>query len=878
MKKIQTFILSLLLTLIVWSCFSWPLAPNIGKGMPSSFSNEEKNHTRAMIHGDHLQFMYHLWLLSDTINKNAPLFNNVYEFNEGEDSANKKIQFYYFPFSFIFTVFFTFFTRAAAYNLTGIFSLFLTFYFTYLLTKRFTASKTNATVIALIAICFPYRWATLLGGSPTGLAMLWVPMLVLGIDKAVRDNSFLGGTLAGTALLFSFFTDTHVFYFAALSVPAWYLFSLTNKKKFEPKNIYHWFKLINGTMPIVFLGLLSVSLIFITKKDLSGSIMAGGRTWREVELYSPFWKGLFSISDLGPHNHVYLGLALLGMLALGFLFFIITTLYSHKKHKKLSLFNFIFLYLGIFIIASLALGTNGPFMAKLFQAARKLLPHYDMIRQPSKILCLMPTISALAVAFSLNHIFYIVKDKLSQKILISLFAVFMITEYRLQISPSVCLTTEQQKAYSAVKIDSINNNTRAHILGITLWPGDSAFTSVYEYYASLYNIRMINGYHPVVGKNYFQNVFRFFESINTGFMTETQKTSLLEKNINYIILHEDLYPEKVSAFPVTFALKNLLIDDNLSLLKQDGPVWSFKINNNIEDGNIYQNTKSNKLSHLNTFFPARNFEFEHCREDIKALIEKDPTANNGKFLRLKKRDTSTIPKFYTSPAPSSRFMLRLKGEGTLTAKIIHEGQTTAEIKMEVNDAKNWQWKSVRLTNHTKYEPVQLKIECTEGTIDADMALFTAGVWEGHRTYTKKTSIPAPLFFHAGYIDLKKDTVEIKKDKVHAPNINLSLDNIKKLRVNEKACFYGPILPLTQGNYNLNFDHTTNAKKGTILGSIHIRCGNQIVFFSPVYAGMPMPNEFYIPYNKPVTLDFIYAGNADISIKKIEFIKDADEKK
>lgn len=874
MKKIKTFFMCMLLTLIVWSCFSWPLTPNITKGIANSSTSIEKNDVRYMIHGDHLQFLYHLWLFSDTLNKNAPLFNNVYEFNEGNDDANKQIQFYYFPFSFIFTLLLTFLNRAASYNITGLISLCLTFYLTFLLAKRFTKPKLFAIALSLLAITFPYRWGTLLGGSPTGLAMLWVPLLVLGIDKAVRDNSFFGGFMAGFALIFSYFTDTHVFYFAALSGPCWYLFFLINKENFSAKKILDWLKLIKSTLPIIFLGTLSIALSFFTQKDLSGSTMHAGRSWHEVELYSPFWKGLFSFCDLGPDNNIYLGWSLISLLAAGALFFFGFITYSHKKNKKQMLCNFIFLYGAILLITALALGTNGPFMAKLFQAARKLIPHYNMIRQPTKILCLLPTISVIACAFSLTQIFHVLKNKTAQKVLVSLFAIFLVSEYYSKINASLCLINEDQKAYEAIKIDSINENKRAHILAVTLWPGDSAFTSIYQYYASLYGIRMINGYHPVVKKEYFQNVFRFFESINTGEFTEKQRDSLLKKGINYLVVHEDLYPEKVSAFPIAFALKNLLNNKMLSLLEKDAAVWAFKIKDKTEETD--DNNPNKILNDLSTFFPARNFEFEHQRQDIMADIVKDPTASNERFLRLTKNKTSSLRNFYAPEAKNSRWMIRAKGEGKLKAEVIQNEVVTEEINIEINDSKDWAWIEIPLNNHTSYHPINLRITCTQGTIDADMTLFTAGEWNGHKDSTYETILPAPLFFHAGYIDINKNTVEMKKNKVNAMEKQFSLETIKQLRGDSRASFYGPRLPLSKGNYKLNFVYKTDAKKGTIIGSIHVKCGQDIIFFTPVYAHMPMPHDLYIPYNKPISLDFIYSGEADISIKQVEFVKEKDE--
>ena len=86
MSKVKTFLISLLLTLVIWAFFSWPVPKRLFSAIPISAQNVEKNHIRAMIPGDHLQLLYHFWLFSDMISGHTPFFHNLYEFNSGNDS------------------------------------------------------------------------------------------------------------------------------------------------------------------------------------------------------------------------------------------------------------------------------------------------------------------------------------------------------------------------------------------------------------------------------------------------------------------------------------------------------------------------------------------------------------------------------------------------------------------------------------------------------------------------------------------------------------------------------------------------------------------------------------------------------------------------
>ena len=83
-RKGWLFFVSLIVTLLVWLAFSWPLPRQVFSAIPISAQNAEKYHIRAMIPGDQLQLLYHFWLFSDMVRGKTPFFYNLYEFNTGE--------------------------------------------------------------------------------------------------------------------------------------------------------------------------------------------------------------------------------------------------------------------------------------------------------------------------------------------------------------------------------------------------------------------------------------------------------------------------------------------------------------------------------------------------------------------------------------------------------------------------------------------------------------------------------------------------------------------------------------------------------------------------------------------------------------------------
>ncbi len=804
-----------------------------------------------MIQGDHLQLRYHFWMLGEMIFEGLPWFLHVYEFNYGNDADSYHSGSSYLPFSLFYAIFSKIGGVAIGWNMAQALCLWITFIFSWLLIRRYCPEHFwESLLLASIVLAFPNRWENLLGGSPAGFAMAWVPAVFLGLDMAVRDQSRKGGWLAGIAILFSCFGDLHVYFFVTLAAPLWCLFAALQEKSLWDSTLKKripWGSVTLALIPAVLLTGLSVAYSFYRKASIisNSSQMSAGRSLKEVDVYSPSWRGLFSWDyDTGTVHHICFGYFLTLLLSLALIFFV-SKIFSKNKKPYLPILLFSLSLLVILTIVVLSLGTKGPFAATFYLGARKLIPEYDMIRQTSKIFCLLPSVIGVALAIFISASFSFWKSRIRAAFIFLLLAV--VAEYKVHVNATICILDKEQLAYEAVAKDAKVSGFRPHVLILPLWPGDTAWSSLYEYYTSLYRITMVNGYSPIVSKKYFDEVFIPLNSANQGFLSDAQADFLLSRGIQYLLLHEDAFPYKVSPFPVGFTLKRLMEHPRLKLLKQDEVVWAFKILK------IPTEKNPGTFSSWNSFFPSRFFEAEHLEKNAGFLVQ-DKNCSEGHFLSMKESgNTFQTRPLYMGEAQNIRWLVRLKGQGKFKLSLLSNKKICQEMSGEIYSS-FWEWKTLFVEGWNTHAPLILKIENLSGNTDVDLCLLTAGLWDKELTLNESKTIPAPLFFHGGFTDLQSNSVHFLKDKVQA--------DWKELN----SILYGPNLPLAKGVYRMLWDFKTPAISGQPVAKIQLKSGKAVLLSKRILSGQPFECEFQIENNLPFVCEFIFTNEADVELK------------
>ena len=599
-------LLLLLLGFLFWLLATWPLARHFSTAIPASPHRGADEALMPFVPGDHVQLLFHFWLGAETLSGRIPPFANPYEFNlDGGNGAPSDL--HYLPFSLVHNLLYPRFGHAAAWNAAGLLSAVLSVLFLGLLARRWTSSPAVAFVAAAVAAAVPYRWITLLHGSPTGFAMAFPPLLFYGLDRAVRSRSPLGGLHAGLALLFSYTTDLHVFYFSALAVPGILLLSLLAARDPLPLAAR---RAVLPLLPFFALAAAALLASAAMSRLIAGTVLSSGRTWTDVANNSPLPAGILSAAPGAP---VYLGWGLPVLLAAALLFhpFFRRTRPSAPRPDWLPL---ALLLLAAAAVLLLALGTRGPFQGLPMRLARRFVPKYLMIRQSAKILCLLPALLAPLLALVLDPWFSVASRKSlpggsagdlprfgkngpnlpnlgktapdapevrrrlygQVQLLLLLCALLACRDAFVFLDPLFSRLPARAPAYEAIAADTAPG-VPPRALALPLWPGDSHWSSAYEHAALLTRVRLLNGYSPAAPADYPETVFRPLESLNQGVATDGQLDFLLARGIPHLAFHAAAFPSKVSPWSPAATLRALQAHPRLRPLADDGQTFAFRI-------------------------------------------------------------------------------------------------------------------------------------------------------------------------------------------------------------------------------------------------------------------------------------------------------------
>jgi hypothetical protein len=761
----------LLAGLLLWMAAAWPLPRVFDEAIPHTNLNPETQTVRPIASGDHLQLLYHFWLGADAASGNSPLFHNVYEFNLGEDSGRFQPDLYYMPFSLVYAAVAPAAGHAAGWNAAGLASVLIGIVFLGLLARRYTDSWLAVALATLVAAAFPYRWITLFTGSPTGFAMAFPPMLAYGLDRAIRDRSIGGGVLAGAALFCSYAADLHVFYFSALASPFFGLLSLWMADP-SPRR---WPGIFKGIwlplLPFVLLAAAAVGISELMSRHLADSVMASGRTLAEIAAYSPSAGGLISTARAGMANHIYFGIPLFTLLGTALLLWAAPLIRRDATDKpdKTSLVAVLLLAGATVTVILLALGTKAPSSGLPIRMARKLIPKYEMIRQTVKIYCLLPALLAPLLALLFGGIFRPDRQHLRRASmgLLSGLTGWMLWQALAQTDPGFCRLPRDNAAYAAVAGDDTANGDRLpHAMAIPLWPGDSHWTSLCEYAVMLSRVRLVNGYAPAVPADYFETVFKKYESLNQGIASDEQLDDLLAMGVRHLLLHANAFPEQVSPFPAAATLRSLTGHPRLALIADDGQTFAFRI------------------------LPKHSVEHTpQCNWD-DSLYAAALQWNWAPPLEIANRQTVDLllraPVF---AAPALRFLMQFSGDSSQPLLTPPGNQGASSLTRPIAGLPDWLQADLP-------SPTGAVLSAFSGAVTLHAALLTAGDLPGPDS-EGLIHIPPALLFHSGHSSPGEISVEFLPETVPAG-----------------TALYGPNLPLPPGVYDITVTYSANEPAGT----------------------------------------------------------------
>ena len=848
MTRLRSWAWTLIVPALIWAVLSWPLPRYAGRGIPMSSQNIERQSARAMIPGDHLQLLYHFQLVEDFLEGRIPFFHNVYEFNTGRDEDRYQPGSYYAPFSLAYAALARVLPAAGAWNGVGFLSLWATFAATLAYLRNFTRSSAAAWLGAIISILLPYRWVNLLGGSPSGFAMVWPPVIVWLMDRAIRNGRTRDGVFCGIALLLACWGDLQAFFFATLSLPFWALLSAADAGWL--RRPFPWAE-VRARIPAALAaaaGLAAAAAYrWMRHAHLAGSEMAGGRDFTEVLAFSPSVAGFWQWRAEGLQSHVYLGVTTVLVFA-GLILALRRAPGTADVRPARRIIPWLTL-LALLAVMVLALGLRGPFHGAALRALRILIPPYAMVRQTAKIFTLMPTLLALGAALAADRLCS-GAGRRARGPMFALAAALTVAlvEYPAQVRATICLLDSGQSAYARVAEDARKHgHTNPHALALPLWPGEAAESSVYQYYARQHGLRLVNGYSPVVSRAYVEEVFQPLQAINQGDLTEASLAQLESMNVSHLLLHEDMFPEKVSPFPVSWTRDRLLAHPRLTWISRDGAVWAFR----IEPRPVPQPAPRS----VPVRFPARRVAFDRLEGASERVA--DPGCAGGAFRALRPGE----PPLSGGPwrvAAESRlaWLLRVRGAGTLVARTGAPTGSGEESRIPVTST-DWTWLRIPIRAWASYGPMTVRVHAEDGRIDADTGWLIAGDWNPAMAPGEIREFAPADFFHAGWSSPEDQSVTFRPDRDPAD-----------------AILYGPRLPLEPGVYELEWTFIADAPHGTPLGEVNLRAptGSGSSAGTPVVSGMPAILRWDQTDNSSAEWTFTFFRTAPARLERVRLIR------
>lgn len=834
-----------LITLAAWMFFSWPLPRMVHRAIPCSASNHHGAPPRYQVPGDHLQLLYRFWLLGDVLRGNSPWGGNVYEFNRGDDGERRQPGAYYLPFSLVYGAG-ALISPALGWNLTGILSLWLTLLATALLAGHYAGRFHWGLAFAVISVCFTYRHHTLMGGSPTGFAMLWPPVIILGIEQACRQDRVSGGWLAAAGLAMACTSDVQLFFFSVLFAGGWTLMVAAREMVTRPaRPAMVILRLFRSLWPVA----LSLAACYLYTRHIAAAMassqhMAGGRSLSEVAQFAPDWRDLLGWGPGASREDQGAFLGYAWMAAFGVL--TVAGMRAEGRARRDQLLISAWWALLVMAVVVLALGTNSPGRGWLFVKAREWLPPLEMIRQPSRILVVFPTLVAVALSSIAAPTLRRWRATPVAAALI-LMGLWTAMEHRARIRPEICMLETKQEAYAAIRKEyEARQDPHPRAIAIPLWPGDTHWSSLYTWYASCYGIRMLNGYTPVVPAYYVDEVFEYFRSLNAGILTNDQVDRLLGMNIRCLVFHEDAFPEIVSPFPAWSTLNRFLAHPRLELINRDAGAWAFRL---LEKERLMEAPSPPAFASCD-LFPSRRFNPEKSGGRGAVGLD-DPQAIGQGYARLEGVGQSIqVGRASLASVPMVGWLAHVRGQGTLSVWFDSEsGRWLSRPHALSSD--DWTWVFYPGDGLPVYGAGAVGFVLEEGTVDID--------------YLSYTSVSEPLrearwspacFFRSGMADVATGDVEFRPDRDARARI-----------------FYGPRVPFRPGVYRAVLEYESPAPAGEILGTwmLEIPEGRGVAE-APVSGGTNRVELAGIILDQhPLVLSFHYRARQAVRLKSVEVV-------
>jgi hypothetical protein len=313
-----------------------------------------------------------------------------------------------------------------------------------------------------------------------------------------------------------------------------------------------------------FLGATLGYLLLVRRLVFTPSVAGKGRRFSDVIANSPHPADLLARASVNAERAVYVGvvaaaLALVGLASL-------RRVDDPGRRTRMAFFA------GVGLVGLLlAVGPNlDPF--PVYHLLYRLVPMFNFPRVSGRILIVGAVGLALLSALGLGAL----RQRAGRRagLLTAAVLALLVADYLPAGVPGLTTLPASQPVYERLARERTPGEA---ILELPIWPGDSAWTSNYLWYVTRYRNLLLNGYSPATPRAYVERVFKPLYPLDFGEMRRPQYDLLKSLGVRFIVFHEEVYPRKISEFPVQLAVKNLRDSKYLETVAAAPPLWLFRL-------------------------------------------------------------------------------------------------------------------------------------------------------------------------------------------------------------------------------------------------------------------------------------------------------------
>jgi hypothetical protein len=364
---------------------------------------------------------------------------------------------------------------------------------------------------------------------------------------------------------------------------------------------------------------------------VTGSIAEAGRRLGEVQLFSP---GLPGLAD--PARYGGPVLALLTAVGLG----------ARGRSGDGTLRVLYGVVLGLGILLSLGPAIPG---LPLYEALHRWLPFFAMIRNPDKFRVLVSAAGVVLVA-------------LGARALLARVAPTPGPRRALAVGGLVTLVLAGTAPWHGIAVarfgdspvfETLRRGAATRVLYLPVWPGDSAHSSLYLYAITRTRVPALNGYSPLVPRDYVRRVFEPLEPLNVGDLGPAEAAALRGLGVSHVVVDRAVFPPQVSAYPSAFTLERLRTSTALALELAADPLWLFRVTGAAASG------PGGPTSPVGLFHEAEG------RGRLTGVVLDIPGASGGRVVAARPGvDPPGFLTFGPSPAlPAGGYVARFRARG-----------------------------------------------------------------------------------------------------------------------------------------------------------------------------------------------------------------------